>query len=534
MNFTPENAFRVYTAPPQQGGTPTGATAPSNWFAARRNFEVHYQLRVRDQYLDVQGLSPFTNIARITVGTSPGDCAYENTATVTYVPKPLNKVIHLDGSDLAHVEIEINPDGGHAFSAPGLPPPAEIIAKDELDNMMVYMDSIKVYTETKVGGTWNGVWTPQPITFNDRTLWSANVVSMAEIDFVIPNSTPVKIEYDALLLIPEGDMGTIGNKISILGESVTDGASNYQVSDSKAGGGGSLLPVKAFKQDNVGNVLTVATFNLYVTALNDYSAPVGLEGAPTISFTGPDGVNRNFYQLIGDTVTDSHGMAFLSNNWITATHEFIFLLVETQAPYNYVQPTGLDSYTFFTVNPKIIPSRLRAQEVLLDIPLGKINQVSDFVTVTNFPIPGTPRNSMRVRKEFHGLSELQIQQNMQNFRIEITGPAGFSRTINLSDALAGVNFPIVQDGTYFFTEVNANMPGYDFRSIPQLPFRRYVIPNDMGAVTFLIANEYNQGEKSPQTGVERNFIIPTALLSLGIICLAGAEVVRRRNHKSKE
>jgi len=140
-----------------------------------------------------------------------------------------------------------------------------------------------------------------------------------------------------------------------------------------------------------------------------------------------------------------------------------------------------------------------------------------------------------------GTSNAQIQQNIQllrnqGFAIIITGPDGFYRSIGIDDAINGVVFEKVTEGTYFFSEVNASLPGYTMSSNPQLPFRRYIMPSTAGAVTISITNNYVlPADKSPQTGVNHNIILPISLITLGITTLTGTEIYRRysKKHKNK-
>jgi len=645
-----------YSGPPSQGGTVTGP-AP-DWFAVRRNLQAHFQLTIKPEFLETS--QPNLN-NRASIAVSPGECTFENNVAVTYNPKQISKTVTPSepGSDLVHVEIVINPDGGFLFSDGSSTGPTQVTARDELTNLMVYLDGITVYTQTKVGNLWDGNWKPQPISYNNYALWSANVVSTDVIDFVLPNQQPVKIEYDALVTIPQGMPGSIGNKMTIFGVTGEDGENNYQVSNSNAGGGGDALRIRLFKQDPTatnpitGNNIALpgATFTLYVTDL--------ASSAPPYNLTNPIPVEGlNFYPMMRDVVTNNFGLAVFDDSRINASYDFVFLLVETGFPPNYQagaqNPAPYENYTFFTVNPDIPPSSYSNAQPLLNAGIT-INQISDFITVNNIPYP-RPANSLRlwklftgidindptiqqqlqsnnfgisitdpmgvrhnftlaqamdpmgivltniqsgtyfiqetgatvdgynyrtipqlpiripiaplstgerliqlnniytippipvppgiidrpeslvVWKEITGLTSTQIQQSLQNFRIVITGPNGFNESITLADAIRGVTYQNVAEGTYFFSEVNANVPGFSFTSTPQLPFRRYIMPDATGAVTIRINNTYGPQPPSPQTGVERNIILPIILLSAAAVCIGGAEVYRRwyKKRKTKE
>jgi len=275
INLNPSvTGWRVYS-----GTTPPGAligTAPANWFSGRYNYEVHYQLKLKSAYLDADQ-SGLANTAGILVNTN--ECLFQNNASVGYVYAPLTKTMTplSTGSARVNVEIIINPDGEIVFSDPPNPGPAVITAKDLLTNVTLFMDSVEIYTQTKTGGIWNGIWKQvTPISFNDRQLWSVNAVPSAQVpsgysgqvDFVIPNQTPVMITYQVLVTIPEGSSDTISNEIWIFGESGSDEQSGYQVGGSDAGVGADLLNLRVFKRDNVGNNLHGAKFMLYVTDIS--------------------------------------------------------------------------------------------------------------------------------------------------------------------------------------------------------------------------------------------------------------------------
>ncbi|MCL2409892.1 MAG: SpaA isopeptide-forming pilin-related protein [Oscillospiraceae bacterium] len=480
VNFTDLYEF---TAPPSSNGTSLGLV--TDWFAFNRNFEVRYQL-----YLTEMGtaISDLTNTVSIAV--NPGECTFENSTTLGYTPNPLSKTMAptSGGSEHVHVEIVINPDGAFMFAPEGeTVGPDEITARDILTNLMLYVDTVEFYTQTFIpigsSGAWDGVWTAHAISYNDGALWSVNVVSTDIVDFVLPNQVPVKIVYEALVTIPIGETGDIKNEISIFGTSDDAGEDEYYVSGSDAGAGASQLDLRVFKRDSVGNNLRGATFNLYVTVLPGYSAPAGLTDALTI--TVADGTTRNFYLLLEDVTTDANGIAVFSNTWLNATYQLLFLLVETQAPYGY---TWLNENTFFTINPRISDTTIAEHELILGAP---INQISDFINIINISDHLDP-GSLRIRKNFIGLTNYEILQHLQDFQIVITDTLGVEHTFGLAEALDpfGIVLQNIAAGTYFITEVNYDVPGYTLVTTPQLPLRRYIMPNDQGEVLISIDNTY--------------------------------------------
>ncbi|MCL2425901.1 MAG: hypothetical protein FWD05_06145 [Oscillospiraceae bacterium] len=642
-------SLQRFSAPPSAGGTPIDPSpADPTWFTGRRNYEVHYQLILRDQYLEVARPN-LTNVASIAV--SPGACTFQSTATVNYSPEQISKTVTTNGSDMAHVEIIVNPDGGYVFSDGVHAAPNQIVARDVLTNLMVYLTQIQVYTETYVGGHWDGVWKPQPITFNDGALWSANVVSSDVVDFVLPNEQPVKIVYDALITLEPGSPGTVNNIISIFGVTGEDGENNYVVNNTTGGASADALRLRLFKQDPVNNInVPGAVFTLYVTDLEN-------PGLPPYGITDPPRVINgvNFYPLVTNRVTDNFGIAIFDNPGINTTFEFLFMLYEDVIPMGYSpqpqNPTPLENSTFFTIKPNINQTLLAnaVNTINSNLPSGQItvNQITDFITVNNIPERGAPGSlrlwklftgiditdqhyldqlsdfsititdprgvrhnftlaqaldpfgivinnaiegtylvqeynanvqgynmrttpdplrfyvmpnmdreyviqmnniytipwvplppgvpnypeSLNVLKVVNGLTDEQVQQNLKDAVIYITGPAGFNETISLIDAINGVTFEDVPQGSYFFSEANANVNGFSLITTPQVPFRRYILPTTSGAVTILITNDYTpipDSGRSPQTGVRHNILIPALLVALGGGVVVIAEVHRRR------
>jgi len=490
-----------FTAPPLAGGQQIGTAPPVDWFVLKNNFEAHYQLHLLDAELAVAQ----PNLANtVSIEVNPGECMFENGAEVDYSPDPLAKTMTpvSPGSNMVNVEIIINPTGGVTFSpdSSGVGP-AEITAKDELTNLMLYMDTITVYTQTQVNGIWDGIWTQQAITFNSGNLWSANVVSQSEVDFILPNEQPVKIVYTALVTTPAGEMGVINNKITIFGDSSEDGNSQYTVDGSQVGAGASVVDLRLFKQgpspiDGTTINLGGAIFNLYVADVTDptnYQAPGTLDVAFPV--TGTDGVVRNFYLLLEGVATDSNGMALFEDNWLTGSYEFLFLLVETGAPQGYILPSGSDAYTYFTLNPQIPSSEITYHQDVLG---STINQISDFITVQNDSF--IPLGSLTITKAFENLP---VGVNVFDFVSQITflvvgtdfnGVEVYNETI----ALQGGNFvwnPLQSRyeitltdlplGNYSAYESGGNAAGYIFNrpTVPELA--QIAVNGDNAVVNFV-------------------------------------------------
>jgi len=292
--------------------------------------------------------------------------------------------------------------------------------------------------------------------------------------------------------LPVGDQGLISNVLWIFGENDSRLKAEYEVGDMGVGVGAGSIDFKVFKTDSVGNPLRNAQFSLYVTDLGTGSYPTippgGLAVVDSVTLTAPGGEVFRFGAIARGVMTDAAGVASFSDEWLLSTpsYRLLYLLIEDQAPYGF----GVigDGETFFTLNPTIDTGSLAT------ISGKEINQLADFITIENHLLePGDPE-TLRIRKLFSGLTDMQIQQHLQNFKLVVTDPLGIEYTFDLTDALDpfGIVLPAIQ-GTYFIREINANVPGFTWTTNP--PFingviRFNVIPNEHYEVLFAVDNIY--------------------------------------------
>jgi len=532
--------------------------APENWFANKHTYQVHYQLHVRSQYLET-AQSGMENSARITV--NPGECAFESDITVAYNPELLSKTMTpvSTGSDRINVEIVINADGQFVFSDGVSPAPDLITAQDRLVNLMLFTDTVQFYTQSLDNGIWDGVWIDAPAaSFNTHEAWSVNVVSLAdvpagfdaEVDFVIPNETPVMLRYQAHATLTPGTPGEIKNEVWIFGEYDGDGDKSYVVEDDGVGVGADRQLLRVFKQDNAGNNLAGAGFSLYATDLSaGYVPPGGLPAAKTI--TAEDGTVLEFGLLpdemthLTELLTDINGTTTFDNQWINSSYRFLYLLVENTPPEGYI---AVHENNYFTISPKIDASEIANLGALVN---ADVNQISDFTTVTNTPLSDAA-GTLRVRKVFKGLSDAEIQRYLQGFEIVITDPSLEEHTFKLIDALSpyGIVLTDIQEGLYTIDERNAEVPGFTLNTSPAMPIKSELMPNYEGEILFTIENSYTQippeppaqppaqppkqPGRGPLTGEDLQILSTVALMLLAII-VAGTAVtgLRREAQKGK-
>ncbi|MCL2525949.1 MAG: hypothetical protein FWE46_02720, partial [Coriobacteriia bacterium] len=353
-------------------GTDQGlATSTPLWFAQNHNYVAHYQL-VLDPSYQGTAQTDLNNTAGIEV--TGGACLFENTASINYNPVDLGKTMTptKPGSDVVNVVIIINPDGSIDFNdGTTIPGPALVTASDVLTNLSVFTSTIQVQTQTQdANGMWSGVWTGTnpALSFNTSpTVWSANIVppsqvvapATGQIDFIIPNQTPVRISYQAQVNLTPGTGGVINNEISIFGKNDSAGDSNYVIGGAGIGANAGRQTLRVFKtgpdpsQEGTPTVnLQGAVFELWVTdTVYGYVPPAGLAAGKTL--TGANGTVMRFGQLttggLGQLMTDVNGQVVFDNQFIESSDRFLYLLVEAAAPTDY---TTSNFYTFFTISQK--------------------------------------------------------------------------------------------------------------------------------------------------------------------------------------
>jgi len=483
----------------------TPAPAPAAWFAQNQNFEAHYQLRLTDTTL-ATGASQanMDNLAEILV--NEGECAFQNSTVVSYSPQRLDKSMspHAGqaGSDRIDVEIIINPDGSVIFDDGTNPAPADITAQDLLSNLVIFTDTVQFWTQGETASGWNGVWTEvlSPISFNDYATWSVNVVSPpptgfdGEVDFVVPNAQPIKITYQARVTLAPGDTGTIANEIHIFEDNSGDSKAGYVVGGAGIGVGAGMQPLRVFKKDTFGDNLSGATFELYVSdASAGYIPPGGLATAKTL--VGADDQEMNFALIPAGTassvVTDANGMAlFPENQWLTSSYNLLYLLVEVDAPTGYTAP---NFYSFFTLSSHFSQTDIANMNTLI-APLASpfaLNQISDFINVANVSAELQP-GSLRIIKNFDGLTTAQVLQYLRSFEIVFTDFYQEEYRFSVYAALNpyGMVLTDIPQGFYTITENNAEIPGFSLETSPALPARGVFMPDAQGEVTFTITNSY--------------------------------------------
>ncbi|MCL1804801.1 MAG: hypothetical protein FWG28_02180 [Clostridiales bacterium] len=354
------------------------------WYADSNMIEIHYQLRIKDPSAIEERFTVLKNSASITSNVQ--SLIFSNNASVTYEMKPLGKSWKNNtGSSVIGAEIIINPQGARLAPVGD----GRYTAIDTMsDNLVIFLGSVKFYTQAKVGGTWNGVWgTPFDAATIPGALWS---VAIDPIDsnvtyFVLPDEQPIKITYDAFVTEQPGVTSTLMNSIEVCGYYQKADDLSYKVINASAGAGAHRVDLTLQKTDiDTGVGLPGAEFELYIGFPPDYDKFDNTAGS-VLKVEDSSGVEYAFYRvedLANPIVTGANGKATISSGWLVGSHNFVYLLVEKIAPSgDYLLPRGSDAYTFFTLAGNKMTS---AQLTALNAAFGTVyRNVTDTVPVAN-------------------------------------------------------------------------------------------------------------------------------------------------------
>ena len=482
------NSLQQFAAVPPEGGWQTGGTVYTNWYVTPAQLVVYYQLHLVDSTPGV-GEPPLilNNTARVTRDIAATACAFESTTSMHYNVNKLVKVMTptSPGSNIMDIVITINPDGLTDFEPVGWtgPPLDSVFAVDTLENLMLFLESVQFQTQTLVDGVWDGNWVnvdPATVTFNQNTYWSINPVSADEVQFVIPNRQPVRILYEAMVTLEANTVGDVGNTIEIWGLVSGDGKPGYIVDGNEIVAGGGMTTLRIFKSDAESGVpLQGAQFSLYATILPSYGQPFGTTTAQDITVNGS---TQTFY-LVASSTTDVNGLAeFSGYSVINDTADLLFVLVETAAPYGYILPSEPDNFTFFTIKNGMDATFISDAEALF----GTINQISDFMNITNMPIEGT----IIIQKTFAPV-DVFTEDLFSTLSFKVVGTDAnqniiYRNTVFFTDFVNGVyQFTNLPAGTYVIYEMGGIVAGF-YPPTPEGLLGAVTIPSSTGQMTITV------------------------------------------------
>ena len=172
----------------------------------------------------------------------------------------------------------------------------------------------------------------------------------------------------------------------------------------------------------------------------------------------------------------------------------------------------------------------------IELPNGLIISI-DPKTITDYAVSINLDIGLTVTDTATTVSGVQIPLNSIILSPSARGDFGFSISIYISAQMLA-DAGLTSDNVRLF-HVSSN------GSVIELD---NVIRNNDGSVTviithaswYVLSNTAPQGiiphrapqNRAPQTGDNRNIILPVAVLALGVMCIVGAEIYRRRLKKS--
>ena len=360
-----------------------------NYLSYFSEFEIHYRLRLKDHTQpDTNGRYSLKNTARILCG----QYEFSDDTTLDYMPKDRLSKTYLGGDDnRVTYKIEINPEKKTLHKSDGL-----VLLSDRMvDSLLFYSASFCLMEEregefevvelTRVSGVPTGVY-----EYSINTTHTSNDTLL----LLVPDETHLIFTYDARVFGPPGDNVTLINYASLGDIQRKTSINLYKVQESSANAAASEVSFELLKHDRdfSAEVLQGATFALYADFPYYGSAqvqpPLKEDGSnefvvdPTFTIQDKNGLDVSTFYYIGSFTTGVDGIARISNPWLAAEHDFVYALVEYEAPEGYVQPSGNygDEFTtLFKLNPLTNEQKL----TLMDF-ASQTQVVTDFIMVSNY------------------------------------------------------------------------------------------------------------------------------------------------------
>ncbi|MCL2158315.1 MAG: LPXTG cell wall anchor domain-containing protein [Oscillospiraceae bacterium] len=315
----------------------------SNWYTANNTqIVIRYQLRLKDPNTPAD----IVLLNDATIDSTTLDRKFSNHAKVTTKKNnPLTKrMVAENGTDVADVEIFINPLGRRLREKED--DDNWFKAIDEMsETLAFFMNTIEIYVPGEVPGSWRPVTDDDKLDTGSGRLFEITGVSSRLIEIIIPDETPIKITYQARILLVPGETGEIQNTISVFGNSASDGKSKYEVQTSNANATAGKQPLLIFKSDEDDNTIALdgAKFELWMAIPQG-----GYYG--TGDPIGPPPINKGDYEFywVQDATFEGNGRYMFDSNLLTPSHEAVYMIIETEFPSGY--QTTDDPCTFFILH----------------------------------------------------------------------------------------------------------------------------------------------------------------------------------------
>ena len=274
----------------------------------------------------------------------PVEQSLANATETAFLYPPLSK--NMSASDnLAEVTIVVNPEGKQLNESPESN--GRIGLVDQMDNTLAfYLNTIKV-EQLKSGKTVDDPDCWELADFEWSYVFTDETAEHSEVTFDLPDETPLRIIYNALIRGGEGDDVEVSNIIEIKGVYSTNYTNTFHLENAYTKPTVAYGKITLFKRDQrTGAFLAGAEFALYmglayVNYNNGYNiAPPGVEqefvfGGETFYYVGHthDDVAEN------PKPTDEEGRIFFERDLLSSLYkDYVFALVELKAPDGFNLP----------------------------------------------------------------------------------------------------------------------------------------------------------------------------------------------------
>ena len=524
------------------------------WYADPVRIEIHYQLRLTDP--NIPEGTVLENEAEIY--STKQNSRFSNRATVTTTKKtPLTKNMMTDGTDVAGVEIIINPLGRRLRT--NVEDDAWFKAVDTMSNTLAfYMSTIEIYVQDKVGGSWNGAW--RPVTDADRLpvetltgpsyLYAITSINAQKIEILIPDETPIMIKYNARIMVEVNQTANINNEITVMGYSANYTQDSYKVQQSTANAVADKQPLTLYKQDadDPAIQLSDAAFELWMAIpQGGYYGTDNTPGTP-IYIGGYD-----FY-YVQDAENRGGGEYLFDSSWLTPSHKAIYMIVETTVPTDYQTPVS--PYTFVTLH-SMTPTEQSAIEAKLGYSVeyasvGSVYIKNKHIEPIDIEIKGSKTiTGIKDTDEKFAFELVEVEPDGAGWKVktgghtdsyELTGEGSFSFEITgLAKGMhyyritetAGDNTMWAYDNTEYIVQVDVAIDSNDTNVLKATitytcdngdNWYDYLDPN-VSLADFI--NDFVGGPKLPETGGMGTWMLGIigTLMTLGS---AGAIIIRRK------
>ena len=449
--------FRQFSTP--FSGNPKSApllaaVQNTGWYTQSTRYELRYQLQLKKPEY---GQFVLPNTATLSANT-PGLPNYggktngwKSSCDVPYNSSVVSKSMRTqDGGSVIPVEIIVNPSGRKLL--PEGMPDDRLYAIDKMTgDLSFYLSTVRLFTQTKVGGVWDGNWIPLPVSPTPGALWSVRSIDSSSFEIILKDETPIMIQYDARVTAEIGASASFRNEISVYNYKDIYEEDHYKVERTGATASANSAPLTVFKVDknDPAKRLQGAEFKLYMAVPGPGGSPAGGgyygTGTPTAHLpvgTPPNAVN--FYQVNGTAATDVNGEAVFGSTWLTPTHNAVYLLAETKAPNGgYPLPAAPDSYTFIALR-SLTPAERTAWEAALGKP---IQVIADNIFIEN---EGVPANA--VVKGTKTVTGEAVGSKTFTFRItRVTNASGTTDVTGADAYTAATTAAVSGNGTQGFT-----------------------------------------------------------------------------------